>query len=216
MWRKHQLILCITLTTISITGVHGEVTPVESWTYQAGEGIGESPKFYPDADRPTHVVVVSQEGGVSLVDSSGKAVWKTELGGVCAAPVGIGDLDGDGTAEIVAALHDGDVFALDASGTVLWRYKMDGRISNYRCPALADLNGDGQCEVIMTDDRGFVVCLSHQGTRKWKFRIDPFYASPVAVADLDLDGQTRNCLRHGERPGRLFDIQRNREMDTRN
>lgn len=189
MWQVDRVILSTTCLVFLVSHVWGAPSPTESWVYQAGAKIGDSPQFYPNASDPTHVVVVSQDGVVSLVDRRGKPAWKSELGGECVASVGIGELDGDESPEIVAGLQDGNVIALDAGGTERWRYKMSGRISNYRCPALADLDGDGRCEVILTDDQGYVVCLSNAGKRKWRFRIDPYYASPVAVADIDLDGE---------------------------
>ncbi|MFH1742259.1 MAG: FG-GAP-like repeat-containing protein [bacterium] len=182
------IICCAACLVYPPASIGAAFSPIESWTYKAGVKIGETPKFYPSSFEPTHVIVVSQEGTVTMVGPTGKPVWKTTLDGECLAPVGIGDLNGDGSAEIVVGLHDGNVVALDQSGIERWRYKMAGRISTYRCPMLVDLDDDGQCEVILTDDRGFVDCLSSTGDRLWRFRIDPYYASSTAAADLDLDG----------------------------
>lgn len=184
-----RLFCLITGSLALVATAQTERPPTELWSYQAGTRIYESPKFYPNVIEPTHIVVVSEEGAVSLVDPKGNALWKTELGYECLAAAGIGDLDGDGVAEIVVGLSDGTVVALDNRGAERWRYKMSGIISNYRCPVPVDLNGDAQCEVIITDDRGYVVCLSPLGERVWRFRIDRYYASPTAVADLDRDGE---------------------------
>ncbi len=184
-----RLFCLVTGSLALVAAAQAKLSPTELWSYQAGTRISESPKFYPNAFEPTHIVVVSDEGEVSLVDPKGNALWKTELGYECLAAAGIGDLDGDGAAEIVVGLSDGTVVALDNRGAERWRYKMSGIISNYRCPVPVDLDGDGQCELIMTDDRGYVVCLSPRGERIWRFRIDRYYASPTAVADLDRDGE---------------------------
>ncbi len=190
MLRKTVLSICLSVTVFLTADTLAESVSVsESWVYKAGETVGESPKFYPNAFNPTHVVVVSGDGIVSLVDGNGEAVWTTDSGGNCAASAGIGNLDDDNHAEIVVGLHDGDVVALDENGHEMWRYKMAGKIANYRCPMLIDLNDDGRCEVVATDCYGYVVCLSPRGKRLWRFRIDKYYASATAAADLDRDGE---------------------------
>ncbi len=160
-----------------------------AWSGKAGEHFAQTPKFYPATSNPTNLVAVTEEGIVSFWDANGTCCWSKSLGGKCMAPPGIGDVDGNNVAEIIIGLLDGSIVLLNPDGTECWRNKMPGRISTYRCPALADLNEKDGCEIILTDDQGYVACFAGDGQRLWRFRIDSYYASPVGIGDLDGDAE---------------------------
>ncbi len=86
--------------------------------------------------------------GVVRLDTSGKEVWRSEVGSGNA--VTVTDLDGDRRLEVLFGAHDGQVFALDGdTGEVLWRHMTTPGHQVEAPPLPVDIDGDGVSEIVV-------------------------------------------------------------------
>jgi len=152
-----------------------------------------------DRDIASIVVVYSYKSGldgtlVALSGKDGHELWKVERGAYAISNgLVAGDIDNDGYVEIIARKINYGTPDYGASSLVA--YEHDGRIkwqtepgtfsyyyTDYDGGTISDLEGDGSPEIIYC---GHV--FDNQGNIKWSYPVDRYY-SPIAVADINLDG----------------------------
>lgn len=158
------------------------------------------------------VVMVSVNGEVSLLSSSGQSLWQMQIpGALCDVPgekvyssAAVGNLFGDGIPYIVVGYGaineacDGGVIAIRASdGAIAWDFRL--RASHaardrkprfaavYATPALADTDRDGKLEIGFGGLDHFVYLLNADGSLRWTYdAADTVFSSPTFV-NVDRD-----------------------------
>ena len=147
--------------------------------------------FLSVAHGPRGVVALGgSEGGVYLIDSKGKLIWRKETKGAVPS-VWCGDIDRDGEAEVVAGSRDGTIYCFARDGSLRWTHTCEryhGRTGALVVVFAADLDGDGKLEVVAGSDNWHFHTLGHDGSFLWKF--ETVHRSTCgAAADLDADGK---------------------------
>ncbi len=137
---------------------------------------------------PEGEVVIGNTLGLTLQDTDGTRLWRTDLGGLQAGPPAIADIDGDGDPEILVGVIDG-VYAVDGDGTVLWRFTGEAGFM-FDGPSAYDLDGDGAWEVLVNSAEHLRILDGRTGATLAE-QVHPYgytcggYAS---AADVDGDG----------------------------
>lgn len=172
------------LIAISIVA-HGQTT---EWVFEF-DGGSTAPTLYPNTESPTHIIIGSGNE-VILIDGSGDATWRRDVGsGVALAPT-VADLDGDGRAEVILGTGDGDIVILNADGSERSRHAFDGTFGGgYDAIAAADITESDGLEIVLGHEDGWLTCMNHGGEIQWRFYGDRFRTGPPAIGDVDGDGE---------------------------
>jgi hypothetical protein len=171
------------------------------WAYDLEAPAG-APTLYPDAERPTGVIIVSSNNVVRL-DGKGAALWVSEQPAFVATPATVADVDGDGGAEAVFSLETGDVVCLDADGRPRWTSSVGrGIVGSFKMVTAADVLPEPGLEVLAGGENGWLRCLSARGELLWRFYGDEYHVSPIAVGDVDRDGAPE--LVYGTDDGHIY------------
>ena len=118
--------------------------------------------------------------------------WETTASGAIRAPLGLGDLNGDGFINLVALDMSGTVHALDArQGGLVWNSAFQtGAGALSMAPVLADINErDGALDVVIGSPSKGVLTIDG-GTRRviWYGIADKPITTSPAVSDINDDG----------------------------
>ncbi len=158
------------------------------WTFKT-ESMPQSPTLYPNAEKPSGVVVAADKD-LSLLDGSGTAVWTDSLDKAIITPATVVDLEGDGHAEILVGLLDARVVCLEDTGKTKWSVLLKSGAEGLGILVAADVHPYKGLEVLTGRQDGWLYCLNARGETLWRFYGDTFRVGTSAVGDVDGDGFT--------------------------
>ena len=149
-------------------------------------------------DGPNSEVAASWDGGVEVIDATGRIVWQEEVPQPSGSTPVLVDLDGDGKLDIVVNAGSEIVALKGDTGAILWKYQVPGAI--FITPAAGQFVPNGKPRIVTGDDSGVIYTLDENGKLLWRQdRIfgprgvpEPIaqYAgiSEIGLADLDRRG----------------------------
>lgn len=153
-----------------------------------------------DDDGRPELALGDYSGTVTVLNAEdGSLAWEMPslgMGHYAGAPVGAGDLDGDGRCDLLAVSWY-KVISLDRAGSVRWEYDIPDYQTSFRGAALADVSGDELPDAVFGTSGGLLEALSGlDGSLLWSVDLAAAYGdtrfeldhAPV-IADLDGDGK---------------------------
>lgn len=132
------------------TGTANIVSPVPFWRTYLGGAIGAGQLLTTDVNGDGVAdAILATSGQIVAKGADDTVFWKTQPRGV-ASLAGLGDLDGDGSADIVA--YSGDhVYVVSAkTGAIEWA-EPDGEMGTIGSVRVGDVTGDGRPDVVVTE-----------------------------------------------------------------
>ncbi|MBT4819185.1 MAG: hypothetical protein HN742_32355 [Lentisphaerae bacterium] len=139
------------------------------------------------------IAVGTQSGATALLTVTGHVMSRGSLGSPISA-AGVGDLDGNGSAEAVFGTVDGHVIATDADGAQRWQFQCPvfptrrGYLGQVHDLLVADLDGDGKAEVTVGAKNSRVLILNGDGTERREILVDGETTIHGNFAAMDVDG----------------------------
>ena len=150
-------------------------------------------------DGPNSEVAASWDGGIEVIDATGRVVWQKELPRPSGSTPVLVDLDGDGKLDIILNAKSEVVALKGDTGAVLWKYVVPD--TAFITPAAGQFVPNGKPRIVTGDDLGVVYVLDESGKLLW--RQDRIFGprgvpeqlaqyagiSEVGLADLDRTGE---------------------------
>jgi hypothetical protein len=177
------------------------------WSYTTGTSYYSTIPQIADVnlDGDAEVVLQLPAAVLCLDGATGQVEWEVALeqeytfSGT--SPVGVADLDGDGSMEVFHLDFQGEGWDVvgflrarrGSDGAPLWDTRGSGLpfdIDVFRSLSSGDLNGDGRMEIIVVNaDEGILMAIGHEGALFWVTQVpDCNEILLPSVADLDGDG----------------------------
>jgi len=142
-------------------------------------------------------VIIGAGNVVYCFDAGGKERWRYTMANLrglndapkCAAPVAIGDADGDGKPNVIVGATDGSVRCLEGDGHEIWRVVETDEPCRSG-PVIGDVDGDGQAEILVALDARSLYCLRGvDGRELWRFPLGGTVYTSIALGDINGDGK---------------------------
>jgi len=157
------------------------------WSYKTVDKIQSSPILVDlDGTGLLETVFGSFDGSVYAVDSEGRLLWESVLGGAVTS-VAASDLDDDGRLEILAGTFGGSLYCLDSRGKLIWSYATGGPVES--TPLVLEVGEPPHKEVIFGSLDDNIYSLSDQGRLLWSYKASDKVSSSATAADVDGDGE---------------------------
>ena len=161
------------------------------WSVELPTAVWATPRtLRAPPDGPTHVVIADMQGRVMLIEgTTGRELWRRELG--CPLPKAplLADWDRDGRLEIIVTSCD-DLVVLSSDGEIVETFS--GLGNAHSRPVMVDDGGNGQASLLVGTTDARAVAMSADGTESWSRSLSRHEAasvsSPVVLADPDRDG----------------------------
>ncbi len=179
------------------------------WTFKT-TGMPQAPTLYPDAVRPTGVLVAADQQ-VFLLSGKGELQWTASFDKLVANLPTAADIDGDGSSEILVSLIEASIVCLDASGNVRWTRALPSAAHGFGLTVVADVHAEPGLEILAGRQDGWLYCLSASGEVLWRFFGDKFRIGNPAAGDVDGDG----CIEivYGTDNGHVYCLNGNGQLD---
>ncbi len=131
---------------------------------------------------------------VALLDQAGKPLWTYNMFDwrLTATPA-VGDIDNDKEMEVVIGGTDQTLTCLGCDGAVEWKRRLEGKIG-WTSVVIADLENKGELTVITGTSQGEILAFDGKGNQRWKTKLQGGIGKPLAVGDIDADGDMEICV----------------------
>ena len=136
------------------------------------------------------IVTGTNNGWLVAATPDGRLAWERHLRGGVGGPLGLADLDADGSQEVLCPGGDGGNYCYDYRGGLRWRVATMGPVD--AGPVAAHLRQGEPLTLVCVDGEGAVAARDAVTRRlRWRYRTVAHNSSidaTLALADLDGDG----------------------------